>query len=135
VEDDPDAASSGMGGAGYFSEERPLNANKWVRQIHRWLSIAFTVSVTSHSSPWHRSTHVCSPQRYPVGLLLLTGCTVCAAVTQCAAGDAPSQSRGTPWRASRTSVYRALGDSILRPPQALQMRRLMTGHVAAFYAA
>jgi cellulose synthase/poly-beta-1,6-N-acetylglucosamine synthase-like glycosyltransferase len=27
------------------SEEVPLNWNKWVRQIHRWLSIAFTVAV------------------------------------------------------------------------------------------
>jgi cellulose synthase/poly-beta-1,6-N-acetylglucosamine synthase-like glycosyltransferase len=27
------------------SEEVPLNWNKWVRQIHRWLSIVFTVTV------------------------------------------------------------------------------------------
>ena len=27
------------------SEEVPLNWNKWVRQIHRWLSVAFTVAV------------------------------------------------------------------------------------------
>jgi cellulose synthase/poly-beta-1,6-N-acetylglucosamine synthase-like glycosyltransferase len=27
------------------SEEVPLNWNKWVRQTHRWLSIAFTVAV------------------------------------------------------------------------------------------
>ena len=27
------------------SEEVPLNGNKWVRQTHRWLSIAFTVGV------------------------------------------------------------------------------------------
>jgi cellulose synthase/poly-beta-1,6-N-acetylglucosamine synthase-like glycosyltransferase len=27
------------------SEEVTLNWNKWVRQIHRWLSIAFTVAV------------------------------------------------------------------------------------------
>jgi hypothetical protein len=27
------------------SEEVPLNWNKWVRQIHRWLAIAFTVAV------------------------------------------------------------------------------------------
>jgi len=26
-------------------EEVPLNWNKWVRQTHRWLSIAFTVGV------------------------------------------------------------------------------------------
>ena len=27
------------------SKEVPLNWNKWIRQIHRWLSIAFTVAV------------------------------------------------------------------------------------------
>jgi intracellular septation protein A len=30
---------------GSSSKEVPLNWNKWVRQIHRWLSIAFTVAV------------------------------------------------------------------------------------------
>ena len=28
-----------------MNEEVPLNWNKWVRQTHRWLSIAFTVGV------------------------------------------------------------------------------------------
>jgi len=28
-----------------FSEEVTLNWNKWFRQTHRWLSIAFTVAV------------------------------------------------------------------------------------------
>ncbi len=28
-----------------MNEEVPLNWNKWVRQTHRWLSIAFTVAV------------------------------------------------------------------------------------------
>lgn len=27
------------------SEEVPLNWNKWIRQTHRWLSIAFTLTV------------------------------------------------------------------------------------------
>jgi hypothetical protein len=27
--------------------------NKWVRQIHRWLSIAFTVTVIANFIPWH----------------------------------------------------------------------------------
>jgi cellulose synthase/poly-beta-1,6-N-acetylglucosamine synthase-like glycosyltransferase len=31
-----------------FSEEVPLNWNSWVRQIHRWLSIAFTVTVIAN---------------------------------------------------------------------------------------
>jgi heme A synthase len=26
-------------------EEVPLNWNKWIRQIHRWLSMAFTLAV------------------------------------------------------------------------------------------
>jgi cellulose synthase/poly-beta-1,6-N-acetylglucosamine synthase-like glycosyltransferase len=33
---------------GSSSEEVPLNWNKWVRQIHRWLSIAFTVAVIAN---------------------------------------------------------------------------------------
>jgi cellulose synthase/poly-beta-1,6-N-acetylglucosamine synthase-like glycosyltransferase len=31
-----------------FSEEVPLNWNNWVRQFHRWLSIAFTVTVIAN---------------------------------------------------------------------------------------
>jgi len=31
--------------SGSSSEEIPLNWNKWARQTHRWLSIAFTVAV------------------------------------------------------------------------------------------
>jgi quinol-cytochrome oxidoreductase complex cytochrome b subunit len=30
---------------GSYSEEVPLNWNNWVRQIHRWLAIIFTVVV------------------------------------------------------------------------------------------
>jgi cellulose synthase/poly-beta-1,6-N-acetylglucosamine synthase-like glycosyltransferase len=30
---------------GASSEEVPLNWNKWVRQVHRWLSIAFMAAV------------------------------------------------------------------------------------------
>ncbi len=53
-----------------------MNGNKWIRQIHRWLSIAFTVSVIA--------TFVALAQNEPVvwvsyvplaplALLLLTG--------------------------------------------------------------
>jgi cellulose synthase/poly-beta-1,6-N-acetylglucosamine synthase-like glycosyltransferase len=31
-----------------FSEEAPLNWNIWIRQIHRWLSIAFTATVIAN---------------------------------------------------------------------------------------
>jgi cellulose synthase/poly-beta-1,6-N-acetylglucosamine synthase-like glycosyltransferase len=30
---------------GASSEEVPLNWNKWVRQVHRWLSLAFMAAV------------------------------------------------------------------------------------------
>jgi hypothetical protein len=33
---------------GSSPEEVPLNWNTWVRQIHRWLSIAFTVTVIAN---------------------------------------------------------------------------------------
>ena len=28
--------------------EAPLNWNRWIRQLHRWLSIAFTVTVIAN---------------------------------------------------------------------------------------
>jgi cellulose synthase/poly-beta-1,6-N-acetylglucosamine synthase-like glycosyltransferase len=34
--------------AGASSEEVTLNWNKWIRQIHRWLSIAFTLAVIAN---------------------------------------------------------------------------------------
>jgi cellulose synthase/poly-beta-1,6-N-acetylglucosamine synthase-like glycosyltransferase len=33
---------------GSSSEEVPLNWNTWIRQIHRWLSIAFTATVVAN---------------------------------------------------------------------------------------
>jgi cellulose synthase/poly-beta-1,6-N-acetylglucosamine synthase-like glycosyltransferase len=33
---------------GSSSEEVALNWSKWIRQIHRWLSIAFTVTVVTN---------------------------------------------------------------------------------------
>ena len=53
-----------------------MNWNKWIRQTHRWLSIAFTVTVIANfvvmglgqSPPWV----VYSPLP-PLALLLLTG--------------------------------------------------------------
>ena len=65
-----------MSAAGYFSEEKPLNASKWVRQIHRWLSIAFTVAVIvtfvalAQEQPVVWVSYV---PLLPLGLLLLTG--------------------------------------------------------------
>ena len=31
--------------SGWSTKEAPLNWNHWIRQTHRWLSIAFTVAV------------------------------------------------------------------------------------------
>jgi heme A synthase len=53
-----------------------LNWNKWVRQIHRWLSIAFTVTVIvtfvalAQKEP---AVWVSYVPLLPLGLLLLTG--------------------------------------------------------------
>ena len=53
-----------------------MNANHWVRQVHRWLSIAFTVAVIVTLSPWHRKqpvVWVSYVPLLPLGLFLLTG--------------------------------------------------------------
>ena len=53
-----------------------MNWNKWVRQIHRWLSIAFTVSVIvtfvalAQEKPVVWVSYLPLP---PLGLLWLTG--------------------------------------------------------------
>jgi hypothetical protein len=59
-------------------QEAPLIWNKWVRQIHRWLSIAFTVTVIANfialaqgggmPPPW-----VTYSPLLPLALLLFTG--------------------------------------------------------------
>jgi hypothetical protein len=62
--------------SGWFSREVPLNWNKWLRQIHRWLSIAFTATVIANfvamgfGQP--PSWVVYSPL-LPLALLLFTG--------------------------------------------------------------
>ena len=63
---------------GSSSEEVRLNWNKWVRQFHRWVSIAFTVTVIANfialaqgggmPPPW-----VTYSPLLPLALLLLTG--------------------------------------------------------------
>jgi hypothetical protein len=54
-----------------------LNWNKWIRQIHRWVSIAFTVAVIANivalaqggmPPPW-----VTYSPLFPLALLLFTG--------------------------------------------------------------
>ena len=54
----------------------PLNWNKWVRQIHRWLSIAFTLTVVANfiAMGLGRSpTWVVYAPLLPLFLLLSTG--------------------------------------------------------------
>jgi hypothetical protein len=53
-----------------------LNWNKWVRQIHRWLSIAFTVAVIVNIVALGQkepAVWVGLLALLPLGLLLLTG--------------------------------------------------------------
>jgi uncharacterized iron-regulated membrane protein len=55
---------------------RPLNWNKWVRQIHRWLSIAFTVAVIVNIVAVTQKEYaawVGLLALLPLALLLLTG--------------------------------------------------------------
>ena len=63
--------------ANSFRQRRsPLNWNTWVRKIHRWLSIAFTVTVIANfialaqGEPPAWVTYSPLP---PLGLMLITG--------------------------------------------------------------
>jgi cellulose synthase/poly-beta-1,6-N-acetylglucosamine synthase-like glycosyltransferase len=61
---------------GSSSEEVPLNWNTWVRQIHRWLSIAFTVAVIVNIIAVAQKEYaawVGLLALLPLALLLLTG--------------------------------------------------------------
>ena len=53
-----------------------MNWNKWVRQIHRWLSIAFTVTVIANFVALARGTPpawVTYSPLLPLALLLFSG--------------------------------------------------------------
>ena len=52
-----------------------MNWDTSIRQIHRWLSIAFTVAVIVNSSPWCREAAVWVGllALFPLILLLLSG--------------------------------------------------------------
>lgn len=55
-----------------------MNGNKWVRQIHRWLSIAFTVTVIANFAALARGSGAPPPwvtysPLLPLAVLLLTG--------------------------------------------------------------
>jgi heme A synthase len=59
------------------SEEVPVNWNKWIRQIHRWVSIAFTLAVLVNVVALTRGTEpavwVGLMALFPLALLLFTG--------------------------------------------------------------
>jgi cellulose synthase/poly-beta-1,6-N-acetylglucosamine synthase-like glycosyltransferase len=58
------------------SEEVLLNWNNWVRQIHRWLSIAFTVAIIANVVAMvqeRQAIWVGLLALFPLVLLLLTG--------------------------------------------------------------
>jgi hypothetical protein len=53
-----------------------MNASKWIRQIHRWLSIAFTLTVIANFVALSQGTPpawVTYSPLFPLALLLLTG--------------------------------------------------------------
>jgi hypothetical protein len=59
-----------------FSKEVRLNRNNWVRQIHRWLSIAFTATVIANFVAMglgEPPTLVVYSPLLPLFLLLFTG--------------------------------------------------------------
>jgi cellulose synthase/poly-beta-1,6-N-acetylglucosamine synthase-like glycosyltransferase len=61
---------------GSFSEEVLLNWNNWIRQIHRWLSIAFTVAIVANVVAMvqeKQAVWVGLLALFPLVLLLLTG--------------------------------------------------------------
>ena len=65
-----------MSGAAYFSEDRPMNANKWIRQFHRWMSVLFTVTVIATFIALSREqpvVWVSYVPLLPLALLFLTG--------------------------------------------------------------
>ena len=58
------------------SRESTMNRNRWIRQIHRWLSIAFTLFVIANFAVMGRETialWVGTATLVPLALLLLTG--------------------------------------------------------------
>ena len=56
-----------------------MSWNSWIRQIHRWLSIAFTLTVIANFVALAQSSGATPPPwvtyspLFPLGLLLLTG--------------------------------------------------------------
>ena len=111
--------------SGSFSEEVPLNWNKWVRQTHRWLSIAFTVTVIANfvalaqgeGCPALGDLLAAAPARLaPVHRSVLVRAAVCHQVAQRA-----THRLFTSRRYSISSRSRDVGAGAL-PPGCLQRR-------------
>jgi cellulose synthase/poly-beta-1,6-N-acetylglucosamine synthase-like glycosyltransferase len=59
-----------------LQKEVPLNWSKWIRQIHRWLSIAFTLTVIANFVVMMQGqppAWVTYSPLFPLALLLFTG--------------------------------------------------------------
>jgi cellulose synthase/poly-beta-1,6-N-acetylglucosamine synthase-like glycosyltransferase len=59
-----------------FKKEVPLNWNTWIRQTHRWLSIAFTLTVIANFAAMAMGqppAWVVYAPLLPLALLLFTG--------------------------------------------------------------
>jgi hypothetical protein len=78
-----------------------LNWNKWIRQTHRWLSMAFTVAVIvnivavvqgKYSSGW--ASWLCS--RSPCSCSAVCTCSCCRMPPSGEAGDAPTERAAGP---------------------------------------
>jgi hypothetical protein len=97
-----------------------LNWNKWVRQIHRWLSVAFTVAVIANFIALGRGeppAWVIYSPLLPLALLLFTACT-CSCCHMPPSGEAlnsdvrpqevPNVVQRTALQVPRTDVARLL---------------------------
>jgi cellulose synthase/poly-beta-1,6-N-acetylglucosamine synthase-like glycosyltransferase len=65
-----------MSASGSISEEVPVNWSKWIRQTHRWLSIAFTLTVIANFAALTQGQPpgwVTYSPLLPLAFLLLTG--------------------------------------------------------------
>jgi hypothetical protein len=62
----------------WSAKENPLNWNTWIRQIHRWVAIAFTVTVIANVVALAQGSGMPPPwvtysPLLPLALLLFTG--------------------------------------------------------------
>jgi quinol-cytochrome oxidoreductase complex cytochrome b subunit len=81
-----------------------MNWNKWVRQMHRWLSLAFTAAVIINISAMTRdkpAVWIGFLALLPLALLLLTGLYLFALpyAAQCRGGRRSLAEERTQWRA------------------------------------